>query len=112
MNAKLQQFRNEAVSVGPTKAGRKFPKELRALGAAYASERRAANATWREVAAELGVGVLTVQRWCEDMPATNGFARVAIVEDRRRGAFSASIGALRIEGLDFEALVALAKALS
>jgi hypothetical protein len=113
MNDKLQQFRSEAVSVGPAKAGRKFPKDLKALGAAYAGERRAAGAPWQVIAGELGVGVFTVRRWCEDATASAaGFERVAIVDDRRRGTYTATIGALRIEGLEFDAIVALAKALS
>jgi hypothetical protein len=53
-----------------------------------------------------------VQRWCEAVPTSTGFASVAIVEDCRDGIFTASIGAPRIDWLDFESLVALAKALS
>lgn len=113
MDAKLKQFLGAAESLGPSKAGRKFPKKLRELGATYAAERRAAGATWQVIAGELGVSTLTLQRWCELRGGTPGrFEQVAVVEDRQRGAYTATIGALRIENLDFEAIVALARALS
>lgn len=113
MNEKLEQFQAGAMRVGPAKRGRKFPRELQILGAEYASERRAAGVTWQAIAEELDVGVLTIRRWCEERPKANDtFSRVAIIADRRRETYSASIGVLRIEGPGFEAIVALAKALS
>lgn len=49
----------------------------------------------------------------EERPETSAaFERVRIVEERRHETYVASIGALRIEGPEFEAIVALAKALS
>lgn len=51
MGAKLEQFLYGAKSVGSVKAGRKFPKELRALGA-----RAAGGASWQAVAAEFRRG--------------------------------------------------------
>lgn len=113
MDEKLERFKAGAAQVGPAKRGRKFPRDLRALGATYAAERRASGCPWQTIASELGVGVLTIRRWCEERPQESAtFERVAIVEDRRRETYSASIGALRIEGLSFEAILALAKELS
>jgi len=113
MDEKLERFKAGAAQVGPAKRGRKFPQELKALGATYAAERRGSGCTWQTIASELGVGVLTIRRWCEERPQENAtFERVAIVEDRQRETYSASIGGLRIEGLSFESIVALAKALS
>lgn len=113
MHEKLDRFKAGAAQIGPAKRGRKFPRELKVLGATYAVERRASGCPGQTIASELGVGVLTIRRWCEERPQESAtFKRVAIVEDRRRETYSASIGALRVEGLSFEVIVALAKALS
>ena len=113
MDEKLERFKAGAARIGPAKRGRKFPQELKTLAATYAAERRASGCRWQTIASELGVGVLTIRRWCKERPQESAtFERVSIVDDRRRETYSASIGALRIEGLSFEAIVALAKALS
>lgn len=113
MDERLKQFQAGAAQVGPARRGRKFSPELKALGATYAAERRASGGRWQAIASELGVGVLTIRRWCDERPrASATFQRVAVVEERRPPTYSASIGALRIEGLEFETIVALAKALS
>ena len=113
MDEKLERFKAGAAQVGPAKRGRKFPQELKTLGATYAAERRGSGCTWQTIASDLGVGVLTVRRWCEERPQDSArFERVAVVDDHRRETYSASIGGLRIEGLSFESIVALARALS
>lgn len=113
MNEMLEHFKVGAERLGPAKRGRKFPRELQLLAAQYANERRVSGGSWEAIANELGVALPTIRRWCEERPKANGtFARVDIIEDRRRETYTASIGALRFEGLEFDAIVALAKALS
>jgi hypothetical protein len=95
--------------------GRKFPAEVIARGADYARGRRKAGAAWEVIAKELGVVSPTVQRWAREgkEATTTGFHSVAVRDAGPRGSFSVVFtNGVRIEGLDFGAVVALAKALS
>jgi hypothetical protein len=113
MNERLQQFREGMASVGARRAGRKFPREMMAIASDYAHARRSEKASWRNIADELGVTVASVQRWAEVAPASAaGFKAVRVVEPARRDTFTVTIGAVRVDGLAFDMLVALAKALS
>ena len=113
MDARLEQFRAGAAEIGARRAGRKFPKELMALAGEYARERRCGGGSWQGIADELGVTVATVRRWSEELPAGGvGFKAVRGHDLPRRSAFSVTLGALRVDGLEFEELVALARALS
>ena len=115
MDEVLRQFREAAQRAGAG-AGRKFPAEIKELGARYARSRRQAGASWQEIAKELGVVVPTVLRWAKrpDGNAVGGsFHQVSIVEPKPRGTYAAVFPAgLRIEGLELEAVIALARALS
>jgi hypothetical protein len=114
MDVRLEQFRLEAAKLGGARRGRKFPKELISLGAAYASSRRAEGIAWQSIAQELDVTVPTLQRWLERAPdVTPAFHRVALVESRSSERFTAVLpGGLRIEGLSLDAVVSLARSLS
>jgi hypothetical protein len=113
MDMGLAKFREMAANAGPARRGRKFPAEAMAIGGAYARSRREAGATWLEVGAELGVVVATAKRWAARPTAlASGFHRVAVVESVPQGRYTAQVGALRVEGLELEAIVALARALS
>jgi predicted transcriptional regulator len=113
MDARLEQFRAGAADVGERRAGRKFPRELKMLAGEYARARRDDDASWQEIAAELGVTLATVRRWSEDGERiAAGFKAVRVVDAPRRETLVVTIGALRVDGLAFESLVALAKALS
>jgi hypothetical protein len=112
MDARLEQFRNEAERVGPGR-GRKFPRSLMTLGADYARGRRDAGASWQVIAREMGIVAPTVQRWAKRAGAVPAFHRVALAERVPRGTYAAVLpGGLRIEGLELDAIVVLAKALS
>jgi hypothetical protein len=101
------------MQVGARRAGRKFPQEMMAIASDYARSRRSDEASWQEIADELGVAVASVRRWTETaVPTDVGFKAVRVVDAPRRETFTVTIGALRVDGLGFEGLVALAKALS
>jgi hypothetical protein len=113
MTERLERFRAEAERIGEGR-GRKFPRELIALGAEYAREQREAGASWERIAKDMRVAVPTVQRWARLSPVSAAsFHAVAVVEQPMRAGYSAVLpGGLRIEGLELNAVVALAKALS
>jgi hypothetical protein len=114
MDSRLEQFRAGAAMLGAARRGRKFTKELIALGAAHVAVRRAQNAAWHTIAEELDVSVPTVQRWSEQ-PASvaPGFRSVSVVENQSSERYAAVLpGGLRLEGLSLEAVVALARRLA
>lgn len=55
MEEMLEHFKSGAEQLGPAKRGRKFPQEMKALGARYATERRASGSSRESIASELGV---------------------------------------------------------
>jgi hypothetical protein len=113
MDDRLVAFRAGAGQMGERRRGRKFPKELRAIAGEYARVRRDEGASWQEIADELGVAVPTSQRWSEEgVGDAATFKTVRVADGPRHETFTVTMGALRVEGLAFEALVALAKALS
>ena len=113
MDIRLEEFRRGAAEVGPRRTGRKFPSDLVSIAREYAQCRRAEGVTWQGIADELGVSMLTARRWGQmnEMEAV-GFKPVRLVEAPNSTGFTVAVGSLRVEGLSFEALVALAKALS
>lgn len=113
MDTRLEEFRKRAAEVVPRRTGRKFPSDLIAVAREYAQSRRAEGLTWQGIADELGVSMLTARRWGQlnEMEAV-GFKPVRVVEPPNSPSFTVAVGSLRVEGLSFEALVALAKALS
>lgn len=113
MKAMLERFRTESAKAGEKRAGRKFSRDVQAIGAEYARARRADKQGWKAIADELGVAVPTLQRWVERNESAPGFRTVQVVESRPRGSYVAVLaGGLRVEGLELEAVVALARALS
>ena len=114
MDNRLEQFRTEAAKLGSVRRGRKFSTEMIALGAVYATGRRAQDASWQAIAQELDVAVPTVQRWAESSTADSPvFHRVSVVEPAAAERYAAVLpGGLRIEGLSLEAVVSLARSLS
>lgn len=113
MDERLEEFRKRAAEMGSGRIGRRFPSKVIALGSEYAQSRRAAGATWQGIADELGVSMLTARRWgLRPVVETSGFKPVRVVESHNSSRLAVTVGSLRVEGLSFEALVALAKALS
>jgi len=113
MDGRLEEFRRRAMEAGPKRSGRKFSAELIAIAREYAQARRADGATWQCVADELGVSMLTARRWGQmnEIEAV-GFKPGRVVEAPNSPGFTVAVGSLRVEGLSFEGLVALARALS
>jgi len=113
MDGRLAAFRAGAAQIGERRAGRKFPKELKTVAGEYGRARRDEGAAWQQIAAELGVAVPTAQRWTEEgLGAAATFRTVRVADEARRETFTVTVGVLRVDGLAFDALVALAKALS
>jgi hypothetical protein len=86
---------------------------LKAIAGEYGRARRDEGTSWKDIAGELGVAVPTAQRWSEERAEAGAtFKTVRVADGPRRDAFTVTVGALRVDGLAFDALVALAKALS
>ena len=114
MDEALERFRAESAQAG-TGRGRKFPKHVQSLGAEYARTRRAAGESWQTIAEAMGIVSPTVKRWVEDqeLASAKPFHRVAVMEPSRRPSYAAVLpGGLRVEGLELDAIIALARALS
>ena len=82
--------------------GRRYPVELRARVASWARERRADGASWIALAAELGLGLDTVRRWCaEQKPGTRALVPVTVVADHgyERRVSIVSPAGYRVDGL-------------
>ena len=113
MDVRLEQFRAGAAKVKDRRAGRKFGKELIALGGEFIRSRRSEGASTKAIAGELGIAEMTVRRWGTEAGVGAGeFKPVHVIEAAPAAGFSVTLGSLRVEGLTLEGLIALAKALS
>jgi len=63
MDARVKRFREAVADGGLGGVGRRYPAELRALAVAVAQERNEEPLV--RVAADLGVGAVSLQRWLE-----------------------------------------------
>ncbi len=94
--------------------GRRYPVELRARVASLEGERRADGASWIAMAAELGLGLDKVRRWCaEQKPGTRALVPVTVVADRgHEGRVSiVSPAGYRVDGLLLKEAVELLRVL-
>jgi transposase-like protein len=112
---RAREFRAALAALGPRAPTTTYPPELRILGLAHLKERRDAGASFREVAAELGVGNETLRNWIR--PRRRRSSAVRPVSIASRAVLSAALvvhgpAGVRIEGLDVAAVAALLKELS
>ena len=106
MDGRSRQFR-ESVSRGnrsKTSGRRHFTEAQRKEAVAYFERRRGEGASVARIAAELGVGKTTLERW---RPRGSRFVRVEAVADSGAAVALVSPSGYRIEGLSLEQAVGL-----
>lgn len=94
--------------------GRRYPAKLRERVTRYCLERRSAGGSDREVAAELGLAVETVRRWClaeEERVPSAVLVPVEVVTAPMMPLAIVSPSGFRLEGLQLEEAVAALRAL-
>jgi len=112
MNARVKRFRDAVARSGAGGVGRRYPAELRAVAVALAQER--SEEPLARVAADLGVSVVSLQRWLEqDEPVS---FRPVEIESRLAEAPSRGLALItprgyRVEGLEAGVLVSLLRVL-
>lgn len=112
MDARVKRFREAAARSGVGGVGRRYPAELRAVAVAVAQER--SGEPLARVASDLGVSVVSLQRWLEQGepavfrpveiepgPATVPAGGLALITPR----------GYRVEGLEAGVLVSLLRVL-
>ena len=112
MDARVKRFRDAVARSGVGGVGRRYPAELRAAAVAVAEERR--EEPLARVAGDLGVSVMSLQRWLEQSEPV-GFRPVEV----EPGSAGMGAGGLvlitprvyRVEGLEAGALVSLLRVL-
>lgn len=114
MDARVKRFRAEVRQQGVGGVGSRYPLELRRLAVSLARERRSEPLS--RVAAELGISVVSLQRWLDqEEPAQ--FRPVEIQAEPAGGTENPAGPVLitprgyRIEGLGVESLAALLRVL-
>ena len=105
MDARVRQFRR-------CRRSGTCPKDLRKLAMAYARERAGGGDGVETAAIELGVGVLTLERWLRDSSSSFGAIELVppsrsdrIEGDRVCGAVLWTRQGHRVTGLDLDGLV-------
>jgi hypothetical protein len=115
MDARVKRFHQEAAQQGAGGAGKRYSVELRRLAVAVAQERSAEPLS--RIARELGVSVVSLQRWIErEEPAR--FRPVQVLATAEpdhsgpaRGLSLITPRGYRVEGLDAASLATLLGAL-
>lgn len=115
MDARAKRFRQEAAQQGAGGTGKRYSAELRRLAVAVAQERR--EEPLSRIARELGVSVVSLQRWIErEEPAR--FRPVQVLPAAEPDLCGPSPGltlitprGYRVEGLDASSLATLLGAL-
>jgi hypothetical protein len=95
--------------------GNRYPSPLRARVVAFAQARRGEGATWVQIAAELGLELETVRRWClksNDAVAAPAILPVEIVADSgaAAGLSIVSPSGVRVEGVTLAEVIAVLRA--
>ena len=108
-------FRAAARRLGPAGPGLRYPRDLRRMALEYLRARRAAGAATSTVAAELGLGCGTLERWADESREHDGPVFVPVQVEPTPAAAPILVhspSGLRIEGLDVAALADLLRRLA
>jgi transposase-like protein len=110
MDARIKRFRQEASQQGAFAVGRRYSAELRRLAVAVVEEHR--DVPLSRIAGELGVSIVSLQRWVEqEQPASFRPVQVRLEADSEAPATGALVlitpRGYRVEGLDIASLTAL-----
>lgn len=113
---RLQKFHTAAAqhNRNRTRAGRRYPDELRRLAVEHCRARRESGAAYAEIADELDISPLTLKRWLEAFPALDVLRPVRIVETAEPSDSLTLVtpGGLRIEGVSWRQALEAARAFS
>jgi hypothetical protein len=93
--------------LGRTRRNERIPAALRTQATKVIGEQRAAGATWRSIAENVGLSVNTVKRWGEREPRRRPTDRVLVpvrvreqpAGERRAALTLVTAGGMRVEGL-------------
>jgi transposase len=111
-----ERLRGELATAERAGAGRPYPEALRVAAVEYRREREREGAALRDVAAELGVSAVSLERWSRRRPEREAsFRAIELVgEPVRRGSQGVVHGprGLRIEGLTVAEIAELVERLS
>jgi transposase-like protein len=110
MERETEALRREFLKFGRGR-GQRYPSTLKERAIALARERRAAGATWVEIAASLGLHQETMRCWCNEASEPKTMRRVEIAADESDKTVSiVAPSGFRIEGLSLaDALTSLEK---
>lgn len=113
---RVERLRGALATAERTGAGRPYPEALRAAAVDYRRERERQGAAVREVAAELGVSAISLERWSRRRREhETSFRAIELVGDPVRRASEAVVHGprgLRIEGLTVSQIAELIERLS
>ena len=112
MDARVKKFRSEVERRGFGGVGRRYPLALRRLAVAVARER--SDEPLARLAGELGISVVSLQRWLEQSEPVQ-FRPVEISFESANGGAEEAVlvtpQGYRVEGLGVESLATLLRAL-
>ena len=113
---RAERLRGALATAERAGAGRPYPKELRAAAVEHRREREREGAALGEVAAELGVSAITLERWSRKSPERSAsFRAIELVGEPVRRASAVVVHGprgLRIEGLTVSEIAELVERLS
>jgi transposase len=99
---------------GERGVGKRYAPELRRRVTAWAESRHRDGATWEAIAAELGIALNTVRRWCDDVEASSRSlvpVRIQVPAAAARTVTVVSPGGYRVEGLSVTEAAAMLRVL-
>jgi hypothetical protein len=113
---KATKFREVAKrhNEGRGRMGWRYPPEIRALAVEYCEEAREAGASMAAIAAELDITPMSLSRWLDQGVSTPAVLPVQVVESlaeehQHPTLIAVTPGGLRIEGLDWNRVLDLAR---
>jgi hypothetical protein len=95
--------------------GKLYAREVQSAVVEFAQDRRRAGASWKQIAAELGLRFETVRRWCVSARPERALKRVEVVDDVGGEAGGLRIvcpSGHRLEGLTLQDAIAVLRALA
>lgn len=105
MNESILSLKQELDALGPRGRGHRYPKSLREAVVSYVLTARRDGQTWQKLVNELGIGAITLQRWCEDPTSCSTITPLRVVTRDKPCSEAVTVVApngWRIEGLTFE----------
>jgi len=105
MNEGILSLKQELDALGPRGRGHRYPKPLRESVVSHVLTARRHGQTWQQLTDELGIGAITLQRWCDEPTSQSTVTPLRVVTHDKPSSESVTIVApngWRIEGLTSE----------